>query len=69
MEGAMPIFEYQCEKCGHVFEELVMATKKKQIACPRCHHAKVSKLISRTGAVGRNAAGTGCAAPSGSGFS
>ncbi|MFZ5563747.1 MAG: FmdB family zinc ribbon protein [Thermodesulfobacteriota bacterium] len=66
----MPIFEYKCNACGHVFEELVMGTQKKRVACPRCEKTDVDKLISRTGAVGRGSTtSSGCAAPSGSGFS
>lgn len=66
----MPIFEYKCNVCGHVFEELVMGTRKTRIACPKCKKTDVGKLISRTGAVGKGStAASGCASPSGSGFS
>ena len=65
----MPIFEYKCDKCGHEFEALIMTTRDKPKTCPKCNHTKVSKLISRTGAVSRGRGASGCASPSGSGFS
>jgi putative FmdB family regulatory protein len=42
----MPIYEYQCEKCG-VFEETQRITDDPLKKCPTCHH-KVQKLISNT---------------------
>ncbi len=32
----MPIYEYQCKKCKHVFEELVRSSDAGRVACPRC---------------------------------
>ncbi|NSW87100.1 MAG: zinc ribbon domain-containing protein [Syntrophobacteraceae bacterium] len=31
----MPLYEYSCENCGYVFEELVLGGKEAS-ACPRC---------------------------------
>ena len=42
----MPIFEYQCEKCGHKFEELIFG-KKKKVYCPKCKSARVKRLVSK----------------------
>jgi len=43
----MPIFEYICEECGEIFEELVMsASAAKDIHCPHCTSDLVRKLIS-----------------------
>ena len=42
----MPIYEYQCEKCG-VFEVTQRITDEQLKKCPTCHH-KVQKLISNT---------------------
>lgn len=42
---AMPIYEYQCKKCGHQFEFLVLPAAP-AAACPKCRHAKLEKLIS-----------------------
>lgn len=44
----MPIYEYQCQKCGKPFEfEQRMADKPKS-RCPSCR-GKLQKLISLTG--------------------
>lgn len=40
----MPIFEYQCQNCGHKFEELVLG--KEEIKCPKCQSASLKKLFS-----------------------
>jgi len=40
----MPIYEYQCQKCGHRFEELVLG--KKEIKCPNCKGTDLKKLFS-----------------------
>ena len=42
----MPIYEYQCEKCG-TFEATQRITDKPLAKCPTCK-AKVKKLISNT---------------------
>ena len=34
----MPIYEYGCKKCGHKFEELVMAGSG-PAKCPKCGSA------------------------------
>ncbi len=41
----MPIFEYQCPKCGAEFEEIVNSTEKK-IKCLKCGSEKVEKRLS-----------------------
>ena len=41
----MPIYEYQCEKCGHQFEFLVLPTSSAP-ECPTCHAQDLQKLIS-----------------------
>jgi len=34
----MPIYEYQCTKCGHKFENITLNMKetKESIRCPKC---------------------------------
>ncbi|MBQ9480890.1 MAG: zinc ribbon domain-containing protein [Clostridia bacterium] len=34
----MPIYEYECEKCGNIFDELVKDANEK-VVCPRCRAA------------------------------
>jgi putative FmdB family regulatory protein len=37
----MPIYEYQCRKCGHSFEMLRrMSDSDSDIECPKCHAKK-----------------------------
>lgn len=40
----MPIYEYDCEKCGHRFEQLVRADE--EVACPECESEQVAKRFS-----------------------
>lgn len=41
----MPIYEFQCLSCGHMFEELVFG--RSTPACPQCGGKKNEKVISR----------------------
>jgi putative FmdB family regulatory protein len=46
-ERAMPIYEYQCEKCGHCFERLMFAGDgETDLNCPACGRLEVRKLVS-----------------------
>jgi putative FmdB family regulatory protein len=43
----MPIYEYQCEQCGHCFEKLMFAGDKDQdLQCPVCGAQQIRKLVS-----------------------
>lgn len=44
----MPIYEYQCEACGHTFEELQKITDAPLVHCPVCEKDEVRRLISKT---------------------
>lgn len=41
----MPIYEYKCDECGHVFEEIIFHETEK-IECPKCS-GQVHKLMSQ----------------------
>lgn len=41
----MPIYEYECNQCRKVFEELVFGSDEK-VRCPECESKKVTKLLS-----------------------
>lgn len=41
----MPIFEYECSRCGRLFEELVMSSSQ-EVSCPACGSTEIEKLIS-----------------------
>jgi len=40
----MPTYEYECTKCGHVFEVFQQITDKPLNECPKCK-GKVKRLI------------------------
>ncbi len=44
----MPIYEYQCEKCGAEFEREQSISDDPVKTCPVCRSRKVKRLISRT---------------------
>ena len=44
----MPIYEYRCGSCAHVFEKL-MRLGAEAPHCPECEHADVEKLVSASG--------------------
>lgn len=42
----MPIYEYQCRGCDHLFESLVLSSEDPVPACPQCGGGEVQKLMS-----------------------
>ena len=42
---SMPIYEYDCGRCGHRFEEFVHSSEQK-VKCPICKSTKISKVFS-----------------------
>ncbi|MHC4442075.1 MAG: FmdB family zinc ribbon protein [Planctomycetota bacterium] len=43
----MPIYEYQCRQCQHVFEVLVRSAKdEKNLACPQCKGRSIDRQLS-----------------------
>jgi len=42
----MPIFEYQCEKCGHVEEFLEKCGNAVKHICPECKNVEMKKKFS-----------------------
>ena len=47
----MPIYEYQCKKCGHVFEREHAIGEQKKYRCPDCSCVNTQKLISKVGVI------------------
>ena len=47
----MPIYEYKCKKCNHIFEELVSSGKGKIYSCPKCSSENTSKIMSVVGGI------------------
>ncbi|MDX2455981.1 MAG: zinc ribbon domain-containing protein [Gammaproteobacteria bacterium] len=42
----MPIYEYQCDACGHVFERLQKISETPLTECPNCGAEALKKLLS-----------------------
>ena len=45
----MPLYEYQCEDCGHAFEALQKMNDEPLQHCPACDAASLRKLVSAAG--------------------
>lgn len=41
----MPTYEYECESCGHAFEEFQYMSDKPLKKCPKCSKMKLQRLI------------------------
>ena len=41
----MPTYQYECQACGHEFEELQGMSDAKLTKCPQCHKNKLARLI------------------------
>jgi putative FmdB family regulatory protein len=68
----MPIYEFNCKKCNHKFEELVPSSLSDTsgIVCPQCGEKAAEKLMSTFCAGNQGAAASSRSAPCGrSGFS
>ncbi|HUU57608.1 MAG TPA: zinc ribbon domain-containing protein [bacterium] len=46
----MPIYEYECEECGAVFERLCRSAGDDKARCPDCDAEECRRLISRVAA-------------------
>ena len=65
----MPIYEYRCAECGHLFEKLVFAKEKEEeIQCPSCGAAEAQRQMSAA-VVSLNSASPSCSDSPSSGFS
>jgi putative FmdB family regulatory protein len=45
----MPIYEYQCQACGHEYEALQKISDQPLTQCPACHKSELVKKISAAG--------------------
>ncbi len=45
----MPIYEYQCQSCGHAHEALQKLNAEPLIICPACSQPELMKKISAAG--------------------
>ncbi|MFT7684946.1 MAG: putative FmdB family regulatory protein [Candidatus Azotimanducaceae bacterium] len=42
----MPIYEYQCESCGHKMEKIQKMSDEPLKVCPSCEQSALKKLVS-----------------------
>ncbi len=45
----MPIYEYQCSRCGHQLEAFQNMSEPPLTECPNCHQQALNKLVSAGG--------------------
>jgi putative FmdB family regulatory protein len=45
----MPIYEYECNACGHQFEAIQKMSDAPLVDCPACNKPQLRKLISAAG--------------------
>lgn len=59
----MPLFTYECEKCGHIQEEFARASDTAKRACPGCKTPTMTRRLGSfavsTGGGGSEACSTG----------
>lgn len=42
----MPIYEYQCNQCGHALEKLQKLSEPNLVDCPACDEPALQKMVS-----------------------
>ncbi|HUV39280.1 MAG TPA: zinc ribbon domain-containing protein [Planctomycetota bacterium] len=42
----MPIYEFECPRCSHRFEDLLRSSRAKNPACPECGCVRTGRLMS-----------------------
>lgn len=45
----MPIYEYECNACGHKLEAIQKFSDAPLTECPKCHKQSLNKLVSAAG--------------------
>ncbi|MEW5981017.1 MAG: zinc ribbon domain-containing protein [Acidobacteriota bacterium] len=60
----MPLYEYQCQRCGHRFEALVIGSRRPD-SCPKCSSSELEKQYSTFGMASGSGYGTGSSFGSG----
>jgi len=66
----MPIYEYRCRECGHVFSRLQrVGASSEGVTCPKCGSTEVERLLSTFASTSTGSStGAVASAPSCSGF-
>lgn len=63
----MPMYEFRCRECGHVFEEFVFSSSSSMddLKCPQCGKHESEKLMSAFSSAASDS-GSGYSAPASS---
>ena len=61
----MPIFEYRCDKCGHVTSFLEKANARGAHACEKCGSENTEKVFSTFAAKAGGSSSSGASCPTG----
>ena len=61
----MPIFEYQCKKCGHVTAFLEKPNNQETHTCEKCHSKNTGKILSTFGVNTSGSSSGGASCPTG----
>ena len=56
----MPIFEFECPRCNHRFEDLLRSSTAKNPPCPKCKCVKTQRMLSTFAMGGRSESGSSC---------
>lgn len=60
----MPIYEFECKKCGNAFAKLVLVSST-VVKCPKCGSEEVDKKVSKVTSFTSNSCGCGSSGSSG----
>jgi len=56
----MPLYEYRCKDCGHVFEKMVRFSEADRAPiCPTCHSQETHKKVSAVASFGSSSGSAG----------
>ncbi len=65
----MPIYEYRCKECGHVFSKLQrVGASSEGVACPNCGSTEVERMVSTFASASSGASTGASSGPSCTGF-
>lgn len=63
----MPIYEYQCRKCGEFFEKIQKVNEgAESVACPYCGEREPEKVLSGFSSLKRSESVSSCGSSGGS---
>ncbi len=65
----MPLYEYRCQECGHLFEKMVAFSESNKLPeCPQCKSKATQKQVSTFATKGSGTSSSGSSCGSGGRF-